>query len=82
MEEKAFQQCSYFFDNTQERCYQEGKTFCLQQGCNPPISKEIIPPQFDITSFQKINDYSFTQNNLMKNNMTKTMKTKKSCKNL
>ena len=78
LEKKAFQQCSYFFDNIQEKYYQEAKSFCFEQGCHAPISKEIIPPQIDIKYFQKFNDYSFVQKDLMKTNEIKTIKNKKS----
>ena len=30
-------------------------------GCYAPISKEILPPEFDIKNIQKLNEYSFVQ---------------------
>ena len=75
-EEKAFEQCSYHFDNTQEIVYQEGKKFCLELGCYAPIAKEIIPPEFDLNAIKKLNEYSFVQKKNRKEREIKKNKNK------
>lgn len=60
-EDRAFRDCSLYFDSTDEKIFQESQTFCNEEGCSAPISKEIVPPDFDLGLLRKINEYSFAQ---------------------
>lgn len=43
-EEKARVECNNKFDDITSDLFLEGKYFCNFTKCNPPISKEVLPP--------------------------------------